>query len=105
MQATLYGTEDPIRLTQAAFELPWWQILTIPVAGGLVVGVILQRFTPDSRVRSVADVIEGAALKDGRVEISAGFAVSWVCTRRWSSRCSSSARWRLRRAGACFRPR
>lgn len=74
LQATLYGTEDVTRLTQATFELPWWQIVAIPITGGLVVGVILQRFTPDSRVRSVADVIEGAALKDGRVEIRAGLA-------------------------------
>jgi CIC family chloride channel protein len=34
-----------------------------PVAGGLVVGLILHWFTPDGRVRSVADVIEGAALR------------------------------------------
>ncbi|MEO0782561.1 MAG: chloride channel protein, partial [Pseudomonadota bacterium] len=31
-------------------------------------------FTPDARARSVADVIEGAALGDGRVEIKAGIA-------------------------------
>ena len=36
--------------------------------GGLLVGVILHRYTPDRRVRSVADVIEGAALNNGRVE-------------------------------------
>ena len=35
-------------------------------------GVILNWFTPDGRVRSVADVIEGAALRDGRVERRAG---------------------------------
>jgi CIC family chloride channel protein len=40
-------------------------ILLIPVAGGLVVGLILHWFTPDGRVRSVADVIEGAALTTG----------------------------------------
>jgi CIC family chloride channel protein len=33
-----------------------------PDLGGLVVGLILHWFTPDGRVRSVADVIEGAAL-------------------------------------------
>ena len=46
----------------------------MPVCGGLVVGLILDRFTPDARVRSVADVIEGAAIHDGRVERRAGLA-------------------------------
>ncbi|MEM9351259.1 MAG: chloride channel protein, partial [Pseudomonadota bacterium] len=45
-----------------------------PILGGLVVGLLLDRFTDDGRVRSVADVIEGAALKEGRVEVRAGLA-------------------------------
>ncbi|ARE40020.1 Chloride channel protein [Rhodovulum sp. P5] len=57
-----------------AETLAWYWILLIPVAGGLTVGVILHRFTPDGRVRSVAEVIEGAALNEGRVEQKAGLA-------------------------------
>ena len=64
LQAALYGTEDVNTLASFARELPWVWVLLIPVAGGLVVGVILQYFTPDGRVRSVSDVIEGAALND-----------------------------------------
>ena len=45
------------RSTVFAESLPWVMILLIPVAGGLVVGLILHWFTPDGRVRSVADVI------------------------------------------------
>ena len=71
LQATLYGTEDVQALHSFAESLPWYWILLIPVVGGLVVGLILNRFTPDGRVRSVADVIEGAALHDGRVETRA----------------------------------
>ena len=74
LQSTLYGTDDIRRIHTFAETLPWWMILLIPVAGGLAVGFILTRFTPDDRVRSVADVIEGAALKDGRVEQRAGLA-------------------------------
>jgi CIC family chloride channel protein len=44
------------------------------MVAGLIVGFILHWFTPDGRARSVADVIEGAALKDGRVETKAGLA-------------------------------
>ncbi|MCE8008906.1 chloride channel protein [Aestuariivita sp.] len=74
LQAFLYGTDDVHYIHSFAESLPWYWILIIPVIGGLVVGLILHRFTPDARVRSVADVIEGAALHDGRVETRAGVA-------------------------------
>ncbi|PWK60503.1 CIC family chloride channel protein [Roseicyclus mahoneyensis] len=74
LQETLYGVEDVRLLHSFAESLPWYLILLIPVCGGLVVGLILHWFTPDGRARSVADVIEGAALADGRVEHRAGLA-------------------------------
>ncbi|ATI43413.1 voltage-gated chloride channel [Pacificitalea manganoxidans] len=74
LQKLLYGVDDPRALHSYAETLPWWWILILPILGGLVVGVILNRFTPDGRVRSVADVIEGAALREGRVERRAGVA-------------------------------
>jgi chloride channel protein, CIC family len=74
LQAWIYGTEDVQYLHSFAESLPWYWILLIPVAGGLAVGLILHRFTPDGRVRAVADVIEGAAINDGRVEQRAGLA-------------------------------
>lgn len=81
LQGWLYGTDDPSHLHSFAETIAWYWILLIPVAGGAVVGMILHRFTPDGRVRSVADVIEGAALAEGRVEIRAGLAsalASWI---------------------------
>ena len=74
LQKTLYGTEDIRLIHSFAESLPWYVIFIIPVIGGLVVGLILHRFTPDGRVRSVADVIEGAAIREGRVEQRAGLA-------------------------------
>jgi chloride channel protein, CIC family len=74
LQAFLYGTEDVALLHSFAQTMPWYWILTLPIAGGLLVGLILHRFTPDGRVRAVADVIEGAALHSGRVEHRAGLA-------------------------------
>jgi CIC family chloride channel protein len=74
LQEALYGVDDVRLMHSFAESLPWYLILLIPVAGGLVVGLILHWFTPDGRVRSVADVIEGAALADGRVEGRAGLA-------------------------------
>lgn len=73
LQAWLYSTEGP-NLLHSFAQTPWYLILIIPIGGGLVVGIILDRFTPDGRVRSVSDVIEGAALHDGRVELRAGLA-------------------------------
>lgn len=73
LQTVLYGTDD-MMLATVAGRLPWWWVLAIPILGGLVVGLILDRFTPDAQVRAVADVIGGAALDRGRVEGRAGLA-------------------------------
>ncbi|WP_071675091.1 chloride channel protein [Nioella nitratireducens] len=81
LQSALYRTEDVARLHSHAQTLPWYWILAIPVAGGLIVGLILNRFTEDGRAHSVAEVIEGAALNGGRVEGRAGIAsaiASWI---------------------------
>jgi CIC family chloride channel protein len=74
LQTLLYGTEDVNTLHSFAETLPWFMVLLIPMAGGVTVGLILHYATPDGRVRAVADVIEGAALNDGRVEKKAGIA-------------------------------
>ncbi|NOC44082.1 chloride channel protein [Ruegeria sp. HKCCD7559] len=74
LQAYLYDTNDILLLHSHAEKLPWFMVLIIPIFGGLVVGIILNRFTNDGRVRSVADVIEGSAITDGRVEAKAGIA-------------------------------
>lgn len=78
LQALFYGTEDVNRLRSFAETLHWSVVLLIPVLGGIAVGLILHFFTPDGRVRAVADVIEGAALGGGRVEIRAGIASAFA---------------------------
>lgn len=78
LQSTLYGAEDVTLLHSFADTLPWYWLVIIPTIGGLVVGLILNKFTPDGRVRSVADVIEGAALHEGRVERKAGIASAFA---------------------------
>ncbi|MEM7296491.1 MAG: chloride channel protein, partial [Pseudomonadota bacterium] len=73
-QASAYGIDDVSILATMIGNVPWWWVLLLPILGGLTVGIILHLFTDDGRVRSVADVIEGAALRDGRVEVKAGLA-------------------------------
>ncbi len=73
LQAWIYGAND-VMLASAARDLPWYVVLIVPIIGGLVVGLILTKFTPDGRAHTVADVIVGAALRDGRVDGRAGLA-------------------------------
>lgn len=74
LQYLAYGTEDMAMIHSHAAQLPWYWVLIVPVLGGLAVGQILHHFTDDGRARAVADVIEGAALNDGRVEKKEGVA-------------------------------
>ena len=74
LQSSVYGTDDILTLHSFAAGLVWYHVLLIPICGGLAVGLIMHRFTDDGRVRSVAEVIEGAALARGRVEVRRGFA-------------------------------
>jgi len=73
VQEWIYGS-DELHLASAVSHLPWYWVVGVPTLGGLLVGMIMQRYTKDSRARSVAHVIEGAALNDGRVEGKAGLA-------------------------------
>ncbi|QGX97956.1 chloride channel protein [Roseovarius faecimaris] len=74
LQTWAYGAEDISQIHSFAETLPWYVVFIVPILGGLVVGLVLHWFTPDGRVRSVADVIEGAALQEGRVEAREGLA-------------------------------
>lgn len=73
LQGLIYGESDK-QLASAASELPWLLVLVVPIVGGLITGQILRRYTPDGTARSVAHVIEGAALGNGKVEGRAGLA-------------------------------
>lgn len=71
LESGLYGAEFGDVFSSAS-GMPWYLLVLIPTIGGLVVGLLLHYFTPDARVRAVADVIEGAALRRGRVEMREG---------------------------------
>ena len=77
LETLIYGVDD-MKLVSHAVFLPWYWILCVPIVGGLIVGIILHRFTPDGRARSVAQVIRGAALTGGRVEGKAGLASAFA---------------------------
>lgn len=77
LQTLFYGADD-VMLASAAKTLPWYLVLGLPIAGGALVGLILQKYTPDGRASSVAHVIEGTALNDGRIEGRAGLASAFA---------------------------
>ena len=78
LQTWAYGVNNVNQLHSFAETLAWYWVLLIPMCGGLIVGLILHRFTDDARVRAVADVIEGAAIRDGRVERREGIASAFA---------------------------
>lgn len=73
LQTLVYGADD-IMLHSVAARLPWYTVLLAPILGGLAVGLLMRVVTRDARPRGVADVIEGAALRQGRVGKRIGMA-------------------------------
>ncbi|MEM6488651.1 MAG: chloride channel protein, partial [Pseudomonadota bacterium] len=73
LQTLAYGATDAQIHSQAA-ALPWYLVLPVPVVGGLAVGLLLWRFTPDGKARGVADVIRAAAMRRGRIDRGPGLA-------------------------------
>ncbi|MEM7178969.1 MAG: chloride channel protein, partial [Pseudomonadota bacterium] len=73
LQTAFYGA-DNLTIHSVAANLPWYIVLTLPIMGGLIVGWILSVFTPDGKARGVADVIQAAAVRSGRIEKRAGLA-------------------------------
>ncbi|MBT5037773.1 MAG: chloride channel protein, partial [Rhodospirillaceae bacterium] len=59
-------------LVAAVAHLPWWQIVLIPVLGGLAVGLLVRFFQAGARPHGVADVMEAAVLQGGRIPLKQG---------------------------------
>ena len=66
-----YGA-DATSIHSYAASLPWWQLILIPVIGGLIVGQILVRLSPTHHAHGIDDVIQSAALNAGRVSHKKG---------------------------------
>ena len=66
------------RLVSRLAELPTWQILFVPTAGGLLVGLFLHFIVPGGRALGVAHVIEAMALRNGRMRLYDGVAAACV---------------------------
>jgi CIC family chloride channel protein len=77
IQLMLYGSGSE-RLFANIEALAWWQILLMPVAGGMVVGLMVHFLLSNKRPSGVADVIEASALHGGRMSSRAGLASALI---------------------------
>ncbi|MEM6438907.1 MAG: chloride channel protein [Pseudomonadota bacterium] len=73
LQQLVYGADDSVLHSRLGGLDPIWIVLA-PILGGLAVGLLLHRFTEDGKARSVAHVIEAAALREGRLPLRSGLA-------------------------------
>lgn len=77
LQENIYGASDKDLHSRLA-ELHWAWVLSVPILGGLAVGILLKIFTKDGRIQSLANVIEGAALREGRVDKRKGLLATFI---------------------------
>ena len=70
-QTVAFGT-GAVALIEAIGQLPAWQIVAVPTAGGLLVGLFYRFVMPGRRPQGVADVMESAAFRAGRMDWRTG---------------------------------
>ncbi len=68
VQTLSFGTSSE-RLFVHLETLHWWQIVAPPAIGGLIIGILVKYLMPSNRPEGVADVIEAAALRGGRMSV------------------------------------
>ena len=66
-----YGEASEIRFTQIIAARPAWQVVLVPAAGGLFLGILMQ-FLPGKRYHGIADVMEACALNSARMPARSG---------------------------------
>ena len=68
IQFVSFGTFSEI-LHRHVMALPSWQVVFVPAIGGLFIGLFVYFFMPGRRPQGVADVMEAAALRSGRMSV------------------------------------
>jgi len=64
------------KLATIVAALPWWQVMLVPAAGGLLIGVFYRYVMPGGGPQAVAHVIEASALRGGRLPLWPGIAAT-----------------------------
>lgn len=58
---------DPRNLLHIGQSYPWYLILLIPAVGGLLVGPLINRLSPETRGAGVPEVIEAVVTREGTI--------------------------------------
>ncbi len=58
---------DPFALLQVNEQYPWYLVLLIPAFGGLLIGPLISRFSPETRGAGVPEVIEAVVNREGTI--------------------------------------
>jgi chloride channel protein, CIC family len=66
------------QLASAARALPWWHVVLAPAVGGLLIGLFVRYVLPGRLPQGVPQVMEAAALKNGRMPLRDGIAAAVV---------------------------
>ena len=66
IQLLTFGTTEH-GLASAAGGVPWWRVVIVPAAGGLLIGLCLYFFVPERRFWGVHDILEARLLKRARL--------------------------------------
>lgn len=64
VQLVAMGGDDPVAL---AAQLPWWQLLLAPVAGGLLVGPLVHFLAREAKGHGVPEVMRAVQLEGGLI--------------------------------------
>lgn len=59
-------------LARYEIEVPAWRLVTAPIVGGILVGLITWKFMPNQRNQGVADVVEASAMRAGHMSSRVG---------------------------------
>ena len=63
IQAVSYGSPD--ELLQVVTSLPWYRVVWVPAAGGLIVGPLVYFFAREAKGHGVPEVMESVAIQGG----------------------------------------
>lgn len=71
------GHENVVEIVRG---LPWWQVLLMPVVGGLIVGPLVHFIFPGSRGHGVPEVMSAVALHGGKMNVRDGLGKMLACS-------------------------
>jgi chloride channel protein, CIC family len=74
----LFFGEASEQIARAARALAWWHVVLVPALGGLLIGLLIRYVLPGRLPQAVSEVMEAAALKNGRMPLREGIAAAFV---------------------------